>query len=71
MSEMTETQIDREIPETAVYGWLCDYRSGDRLRHATREEAGASEAQAAYDGGRGVVAVGGRDVYVEGPAVAS
>lgn len=58
-SEPTTAETDH------VHGWLCDYRTSDRIRHATPAEHGASESQAHMDGGRGVIEVDGRSVYVE------
>lgn len=45
---------------------LHDYRTGDRIREATLDEYEASVHQATRDGGAGVIAVDGRDCYVDG-----
>ncbi len=44
---------------------LIDYKTGETLRDATTEELEASKAAADSDGGRGVISVDGRSVYVE------
>lgn len=51
---------------TPPYGHLYDYNSGERLRHATEEEADASRVAARRDSGRGVIEVDGSPCYVEG-----
>lgn len=47
-------------------GHLVDYRTGETIRPATEEERKASLAAAEQDGGRGVIEVDGRSVYVDG-----
>jgi len=47
------------------YGTLIDYRTGESLRPATAAEQAASIEAARHDGGRGVIDVDGRPVYVE------
>lgn len=55
-----------ERPATATPGDLHDYRTGEYIRPATQAETDESIAQAARDGGAGVIAVDGRSCYVEG-----
>lgn len=43
---------------------MYDYRTGEFLRSATTEEARRSKRAAKLDGGRGVISVDGRSVYV-------
>lgn len=45
---------------------LCDYRTGDVVRAATRAELAASRRAAKADGGRGVIQIDGLSYYVEG-----
>lgn len=45
---------------------LYDYRTGEYLRPATADELRRSVEAADRDGGRGVIEVDGRTVYVEG-----
>lgn len=47
-------------------GLLCDYETGETIREATEQETRESIAQAARDGGAGVLQVGGRSCYVQG-----
>lgn len=51
---------------TTDYGRVIDYRTGEDIRAATREEWERSVAQARKDGGAGVVTVDGRPCYVQG-----
>jgi len=50
------------------YGTLCDYKTSDSIRPATREEWLASRRAEASNigGGTGVIEVDGQSVYVEG-----
>jgi hypothetical protein len=43
--------------------WLYDYRTGQRLRRATRKELQKSIEAAKHDGGAGVIQVDGRSCY--------
>ena len=43
---------------------LCDYRTGETIRHATADEACDSREAAEHDGGSGVIMIGGRSCYV-------
>ena len=43
---------------------VYDYATGDAIRPGTRREAARSRLQARYDGGRGVIRLDGREVYV-------
>lgn len=45
---------------------LCNYKTGETIRKATREEYEASVAAAESDGGRGAIEVDGVACYVEG-----
>ena len=47
------------------FGWLCAYRSGALLRHATEQEQRDSVEASQADGGPGVIEVDGRPCYVE------
>lgn len=47
------------------YGTLYDYKTGKRIRFATREEAEASLAAAERDGGHGLIVVDGVTCYVD------
>lgn len=46
-------------------GRLCDYQTGEVIRHATPAERAESLAAAERDGGRGAIEVDGRTCYVE------
>lgn len=54
---------------TPTPGTLCDYQTSDPIRTATQAETDESIAQAARDGGAGVISVDGRRCYVEGGQV--
>jgi hypothetical protein len=59
---------DREAATaTAPHGWVCDYATNRRIRHATADELAESIEQAERDSGSGVITVEGVDgsVYVE------
>jgi hypothetical protein len=49
-----------------TYGDLTDYQTGAHLRHASKREWEASVQAAQFDGGAGVITVGGRRVFVQG-----
>lgn len=55
----------RVVTAPPSHGWLCDYRSGERIRPATAAEQGESQEQAEHDGGAGVITVDGVRCYVE------
>lgn len=59
-----KTEVLTDEAET-TYGTLCDYRTGDSIRAATADEQAESIAAAERDGGRGVIVVDGRAVYVD------
>lgn len=46
--------------------WLVDYKTGQTIREASKEEHTRSQAAARVDGGAGVIMVDGRSCFVEG-----
>lgn len=63
--------LDRERPMStdkiaALYGYLYNYQTGERIRPATAEEGADSIDAARLDGGAGVIEVDGVPCYVEG-----
>jgi len=59
---------DREVSaKAAPHGWVCDYNTNRRIRHATAAELAESIEQAERDSGSGVITVEDVDgpVYVE------
>lgn len=58
-------KLGAAIVQSGDAGRLIDYRTGDFIRCATADEQSASREAAKRDGGRGVIAVGGRSCYVE------
>ena len=54
-----------EVEDEQAVAMLCDYYTGESVRPASRDELAASIAQAAQDGGRGVIQVDGRSVYAQ------
>ncbi len=55
--------MDNETTATD-WGTLYDYRTGDELRPATKDEHQASIEAARFDGGAGVILVVNRSCYV-------
>lgn len=59
---MTTTQT-----QTAKYGWLCDYETGNPMRPATEAECRASLQAAISDGGAGIITLSnGQAAFVTG-----
>lgn len=46
---------------------LCDYKTGEVIRDATRTEARLSARAARFDSGAGVIEIEGQLCYVDGP----
>lgn len=62
-----ECTLSNEMRAAGLFGGtLYDYRSGEPLGDASKEEIEASLAAAKLDGGRGVIRVDGRACYVVG-----
>lgn len=57
-----ESELDEASGD---HGDLMDYKSGERIRAASKAEQRASKAAARSDGGAGVIKVDGRSCYVE------
>lgn len=51
--------------KTTNFGTLCNYKTGEVIRPATKDEAAASRAAAERDGGAGVIEVDDVSCYVE------
>jgi hypothetical protein len=49
---------------SAKNGYLTNYKTGDVIRPATREERRLSKSAAKRDGGAGVIVVGGVHCFV-------